>query len=83
LNDGPIVDAVYFTFVTGLTIGYCDLVPSRFLSRVIAMPIGLTGVLFAGLVAAVGVRALQAATAEPGEWPTDIKAARPGIGEET
>jgi hypothetical protein len=70
LERWPIVDAVYFTFVTGLTIGYGDLVPSRFLSRVIAMLIGLTGILFAGLVAAVGVRALQAATAEPGEWPT-------------
>ncbi len=55
-------DAMYFTFVTGLTIGYGDLVPVRFSTRLIAMLIGIIGVLLTGLVAAVGVRALQGAT---------------------
>lgn len=55
-------DAAYFTFVTGLTIGYGDLVPVRFSTRLIAVVIGLTGILLTGLVAAIGVRALQAAT---------------------
>src|SRR5258708_27157342 len=32
-------DAVYFTFVTGLTIGYCDIVPQQPLARVLAIPI--------------------------------------------
>ena len=34
-------EAAYFTFVTGLTIGYGDLVPVRLLARVIAVVIGL------------------------------------------
>jgi hypothetical protein len=55
-------DAAYFTFVTGLTIGYGDLVPVRMLARVIAVAIGLCGILLTGLIAAIGVRALQAAT---------------------
>jgi hypothetical protein len=55
-------DAVYFTFVTGLTIGYGDLVPVRLVARLITVVIGFSGILLTGLVAAVGVRALQQAT---------------------
>jgi hypothetical protein len=55
-------DTTYFTFVTGLTIGYGDLVPVRFSTRLIAVLIGFSGVLMTGLVAAIGVRALQEAT---------------------
>ena len=55
-------DAAYFTFVTGLTIGYGDLVPAHFGTRLIAIAIGLIGILLTGLVAAVGVRALLKAT---------------------
>src|SRR5437016_8533445 len=32
-----IVDALYFTFVTGLTIGYGDLTPRRVVSRLLAV----------------------------------------------
>jgi amino acid transporter len=55
-------DATYFTFVTGLTIGYGDLVPAHFGTRLISIMIGLIGILLTGLVAAVGVRALLKAT---------------------
>lgn len=55
-------DATYFTFVTGMTIGYGDLVPSYFVSRLITLAIGLIGILETGLIAAIGVRALQAAS---------------------
>jgi hypothetical protein len=63
LESWPMGDATYFTFVTGLTIGYGDLVPVRLLARVIAVVIGFSGILLTGLIAAIGVRALQAATA--------------------
>jgi len=59
LEDWPLLDAVYFAFVSGLTIGYGDLVPTLPLSRVFAIGIGLTGVLLVGLIVAVGVRALE------------------------
>jgi hypothetical protein len=52
-------DAIYFAFVTGLTIGYGDLVPTHALSRILAILIGLSGVLLVGLVVAIGVRALE------------------------
>jgi hypothetical protein len=62
LEDWPLLDAVYFAFVSGLTIGYGDLVPTRPLSRVLAIGIGLTGVLLVGLIVAMGVRALDIAS---------------------
>jgi Ion channel len=58
----PVSDSLYFTFVTGLTIGYGDLVPARLVARLIALVIGFVGILLTGLVAALGVRALQDTT---------------------
>lgn len=57
-------DGVYFAFVTGLTVGYGDLVPTRLISRIAAIAIGLTGILLTGLLAAVSVQALQQAFAD-------------------
>jgi hypothetical protein len=53
-------DALYFTFVTGLTIGYGDFVPQTFVGRLLSILIGIGGILLTGLVAAVGVKALNA-----------------------
>lgn len=61
LEGWPLTEGVYFAFVSGLTIGYGDLVPKAPLARVLAISIGVTGILLAGLVAAVGVQALNAA----------------------
>ena len=63
LEGWPLGDAIYFAFVSGLTIGYGDLVPSEPLSRVLAVTIGFTGILLTGLVAAIAVRALEIAAA--------------------
>ena len=58
-------DGVYFTFVTGLTIGYGDLVPHQPVSRFLAILVGLFGIVLTGLIAAVAVRALQTAMRSP------------------
>jgi hypothetical protein len=55
-------DALYFTFVTGLTIGYGDLTPRHLVSRFLALLIGFSGIVLTGLVAAVSVKALDAAS---------------------
>src|SRR5262245_30472592 len=54
-------DALYFTFVTGLTIGYGDIVPRQVLTRALAVVIGFTGILLTGLVAALAVYAMRVA----------------------
>jgi len=43
-----------------MTIGYGDLAPKDTVARILAVSIGFVGILFAGLVAAVGVQALNA-----------------------
>jgi len=52
-------DSLYFAFVTGLTIGYGDIVVKTPLGRLVAVLIGLVGILFTGLMVAVLVHAVQ------------------------
>ena len=52
---------MYFSFVTGLTIGYGDLTPKHVVSRFLAVVIGLAGIGLTGLIAAISVRALDIA----------------------
>jgi ion channel len=54
-------DAVYFTFVTGLTIGYGDIVPRGALARALAIGIGISGLFLTGLVAGIAVYAMRTA----------------------
>ena len=54
-------EALYFASVTGLTVGYGDMVATTAVGRVISVLIGLVGILFTGLVVAVAVHALQRA----------------------
>jgi Na+-transporting NADH:ubiquinone oxidoreductase subunit NqrD len=51
-------DSLYFSFVTGLTIGYGDFAPKTIFTRTLAVLIGLCGMLFTALVAAIAVKAL-------------------------
>lgn len=53
-------ESMYFTFVTGLTIGYGDFAPQHFSTRLLAVLIGFCGIVLTGLVAAVSVQALRA-----------------------
>jgi hypothetical protein len=63
LREGwSIQESIYFTFVSGLTIGYGDLVPRFLLTRAMAIGIGVCGVLLTALLAAVAVKALTGAT---------------------
>ena len=63
LREGwSIQESIYFAFISGLTIGYGDLVPKLLLTRTLAIVIGLCGVLVTAILAAVAVRALTEAT---------------------
>jgi hypothetical protein len=59
-------ESIYFAFVSGLTIGYGDLAPKALVSRTLAILIGVCGVLFTALIAAVAVRALTAVRGDDG-----------------
>jgi hypothetical protein len=60
IENWRISEALYFTFVTGLTIGYGDLTPRHLSSRLLAVLIGFAGIVLTGLVAAISVQALRA-----------------------
>jgi hypothetical protein len=60
-------EGLYFAFISGLTIGYGDLVPKRAISRFLAVAIGIVGVLLVALVAAIAVRALNAVQSQDPE----------------
>ena len=59
-------DAIYFTFITGLTIGYGDLIPRQALTRALAIGIGYFGLFATGLIAAMGVYAMHSALTDGG-----------------
>jgi voltage-gated potassium channel len=52
-------EAAYFAFITGLTVGYGDIVPTTAIGRVIAIFLGLVGMLFSGMVVATAVEATR------------------------
>ena len=62
LEGWSVQDSIYFAFVSGLTIGYGDLAPKTLLTRILAIAIGICGVLVTALVAAMAVKALTAVT---------------------
>jgi voltage-gated potassium channel len=56
--------AVYFSLITGLTVGYGDIVPSTAIGRIISVLLGLVGILFTGVVVAAAVQAVRYAWEE-------------------
>lgn len=56
-------DALYWTFITALTVGYGDIRPLRKSSRILSIMIAAIGIMFSGMLVAITVetssRALQ------------------------
>ena len=59
VEEMPFGDTLYFAFVTGLTIGYGDIVVESHFGRLIALLIGLIGILFSGLMVAALVYSVR------------------------
>jgi len=59
LESLPFGDALYFTFITGLTVGYGDISPKIPMARLIAVLLGLIGIIFTGIIVAAALRAIE------------------------
>ena len=55
-------EAIYFSFITGLTVGYGNVAPVTPIGRVMCVFVGLLETVFTGLVIAIATRALAEAT---------------------
>lgn len=53
-------DGLYFGWITGLTIGYGDIVPTRPLTQLLCVIIGLLGIVNTGLIVSLAVIASRA-----------------------
>ena len=59
IENLPFGDTLYFAFITGLTIGYGDIVVETPFARLIAVLLGLIGMIFSGIMVAGAIRAVE------------------------
>ena len=64
-TPGSFKPSLSLIFVTGLTIGYGDIVPRQALSRALAIGIGVSGLFLTGLIAGITVYAMRRALTDP------------------
>ena len=57
-------EAIYLTAITGLSVGYGDIVPTTLSGRITTIVIGFVGFIYIGIVVAVTNRALAQAVKE-------------------
>jgi voltage-gated potassium channel len=55
----PFGESLYFSFITGLTIGYGDIVVKTPFARLLAVLLGLIGIIFTGIMVAAALRAVE------------------------
>ncbi len=59
VEDLDFSSSIYFAFITGLTIGYGEITPQTPIGRVVAVLIGVIGMIFIGLTVGIATRALN------------------------
>jgi hypothetical protein len=59
IEDLPFGEALYFSFITGLTIGYGDIVVKTPFARLIAVLLGFIGMITSGIMVAASIRAVE------------------------
>jgi voltage-gated potassium channel len=61
------LDALYWSFITALTVGYGDFVPLKKISRCLSVLIAFCGIIFTGIVVAVAIKATTDALERHGD----------------
>ncbi len=55
----PLDDALYFAFITAFTVGLGDIVPTSRLAKAVTVGLAFVGVILAGVMVAIAVKALE------------------------
>ena len=58
VEERTLGESIYFSFITGLSVGYGDIAPQTIWGRVVSVAMGFVGMIFVGLTVAVATRAL-------------------------
>jgi len=59
IENLPFGETLYFSFITGLTIGYGDIVVQTPFVRIVAVMLGIIGIIFTGIIVAGAIRAVE------------------------
>lgn len=65
----PVVDGLYWAFITATTVGYGDIRPALNSSKVLAVLIALTGMIFTGIIVALAIHSATIAFKEHADIP--------------
>ncbi len=52
------IDSLYYAFITATTVGYGDFRPTKTVSKILAIFIAFTGIIFTGLLVALALHAV-------------------------
>lgn len=63
-DQKAVSESLYLAFITSLTVGYGDLCPETWPSRIVSIGIGLNGLLLTGIVVAIAIKALELSFSE-------------------
>lgn len=61
LEKWSMFDSIYFSLITGMTVGYGDFSPSHRVSKLCSVAITLVGLVFSGIIVAASVEAMRRA----------------------
>ncbi|MEM1157408.1 MAG: potassium channel family protein [Verrucomicrobiota bacterium] len=76
LEGWPRMQSVYYTFITGTTVGYGDMSPLKGWSRFLAVFIAFCGLLLTGIIVSIAISSMELSIKESGiadELGRDIK----------
>jgi voltage-gated potassium channel len=64
LENWPTIDSVYYAFITATTVGYGDFRPTRQPSKIAAIILALSGLVFTGILVAGALQAIETTLVE-------------------